>query len=457
MFERAGLAPDSPSAPAKASVSPVTSVSKEFALARSFLDSMLQTERATQDELDAYQGELLARLCRHAAENVPFYRGRCFPDTPAGAASRDWAGQPFVTRSDLAGRFAEFRATQFPASHGASHAIQTGGSTGRPARRDMSSLESLARIVCTYRMFLAWQLDMSRPLYMLRKPQLGSDRIDGPAFRKWGFPWLDEDTLGARRYVDIETAPAAQLRQLADAAPVYVNTLPSNILRLGLEARRTGLAPSIPFIVSVAEFLSPEVKSLAAEVFASRLINILSSAEGGVIAIECPESGLMHVQSEQVLSEIIGEDGNACRPGEVGELVVTPLYNYVTPLIRYRTGDFVEQGPSCPCGRVLPTIARVVGRREHMFLFADGTRALPPVDRVRITELLGHEQWVLAQTGAGTAELRVAGQDAGARAPDALHEVSAALGDGFDLKIREVASLPLTSGGKRHFTVNELS
>lgn len=419
---------------------------------------MLKTERASPDELDAYQGELLVRLCRHAAENAPFYRGRSFPDMPAGARSGDWAGQPFVTRRDLAGRFAEFRATRFPASHGASHAIQTGGSTGRPARRDMSSLESLARIVCTYRMFLAWQLDMSRPLFMLRKPQLGSGRTDGPAFRKWGFPWLDEATLGARSYLDVATAPAEQLRQLADAAPVYVNTLPSNILRLGLAARRQGPTPEVPYIVSVAELLAPEVKALAAEVFASRVINILSSAEGGVIAIECPQSGLMHVQSEQVLCEIVDEDGNACRPGEVGELVVTPLYNYATPLIRYRSGDFVEQGPPCPCGRVLPTIARVAGRREHMFLFADGTRALPPIDRVRITELVGHEHWVLAQTAPGRAELRLARQgreETGAG--DALDEVSAALGDGFDLTLRELDALPLTSGGKRHFTVNELS
>ena len=158
-------------------------------------------------------------------------------------------------------------------------------------------------------------------------------------------------------------------------------------------------SPKIPVIISVAEHLPPEVRALAETTFGSRVINVLSSQEGGVIAIECPASGLLHIQSEAVIVEIISDTGDPCQVGEVGELVVTPLYNYATPLIRYRSGDFVEKGPACPCGRSLPTIARVVGRREHMFSFPDGRRSLPNIDRVRISEILGHELWMFVQTG----------------------------------------------------------
>ncbi|MBZ5526176.1 MAG: hypothetical protein LAP21_28480, partial [Acidobacteriia bacterium] len=64
------------------------------------------------------------------------------------------------------------------------------------------------------------------PLFMIRKQQIGSERRDGPGFRRWGFPWLPESGLGPRLYMDIATPPADQLASIASKAPAYVNTLP---------------------------------------------------------------------------------------------------------------------------------------------------------------------------------------------------------------------------------------
>ncbi len=217
------------------------------------------------------------------------------------------------------------------------------------------------------------------------------------------------------------------------------------------------MKPQIPFIVSVAEYLPGEVKEAARDVFGSRVINVLASAEGGIIAIECPESGLFHIQSEQLLAEIIRPDGSACETGEVGELVVTPLYSYATPLLRYRSGDFVEKGPRCSCGRSLPTISRIMGRKEHMFQFPDGNQALPPIDRVKTTEIIGHDAWVLVQTGAAQAELRVAGSLSPHVRSILLDLTTMALGRNFKTEIKQIDSLPPTSGGKRHFTLNSIA
>lgn len=159
-------------------------VSREFGLAKSYLDTLLQTERAPDEDLNAYQGELLTALCRHAAGNIPFYKNRPMPDGRVDPRSTAWTDLPFMSRSDLARYFADLQAPELPPGHGVSMAVQTGGSTGSPARRDLSSLESLARIVSTYRMFLDWDMDMALPLFMLRRPQIGSERDDGPAFRR---------------------------------------------------------------------------------------------------------------------------------------------------------------------------------------------------------------------------------------------------------------------------------
>jgi phenylacetate-CoA ligase len=422
----------------------------EVKIASAFFEVLLKTERSSEAELNAHQGNLLTLLVQHALANVPFYKDRASPNAPFDANSDYWRSQPFMSRKDLAGHFADLRARDFSIELGPISPVQTGGSTGPAARRDLSSLESLARLVCSYRMFVAWELDQSKIFYVIRKPR----QISGTSFDRWGHPWLRKETLGVRRRLDIFLPASEQLKVLAQEAPVYVNTLPSNILRLAVEARCTGLAPRIPFIVSVAEFLPVEVIEAAREVFGSRIINVLSSAEGGVIAIECPESGLFHIQSEQVLAEIIRKDGSICEEGEVGELVVTPLYSYATPLLRYRSGDYVEKGPKCSCGRNLPTISRILGRKEHMFHFPDGTRKLPAVNRVKITEILGHDSWVLVQIGPVLAELRIGHSPPDEVRAPLLELATQALGNDFKVEIKSVDSLPPTSGGKRHFTLN---
>ena len=51
--------------------------------------------------------------------------------------------------------------------------------------------------------------------------------------------------------------------------------------------------------------------------------------------------------------------------GEVGEIVVTDLFNLYMPFIRYRTGDLaVSTRECCPCGRGFPLLDRVEGRRS---------------------------------------------------------------------------------------------
>jgi phenylacetate-CoA ligase len=420
-------------------------------IAEAYLDSLLRTERVTGQELCDYQAKLLRALVKPALGETPFYSGRAAPPNDLAPDSPYWLAQPFISRRDLAENFDAFRPRSFASVHGVITPSATGGSTGPAARRDVSSLESVARLLASYRMYHNWKLDQTRPLFVLRKSrrdeELRSDR--------WGFPWLDEKSRGKRTWIDIVTPPREQLQAMAHQGPVYVNTLPSNILRLAVEALRSDIRISIPYVISVGEYLAPEVRTAAARAFGSTIIDSFASAEAGVVAIQCPETELYHIQSEQVLAEIVSPRGRLCAAGETGEVVVTPLYSYATPLLRYRSGDYVEAGPSCACGRILPTISRIAGRREHMFDFPDGARLLPKIDRVLITQVLGHDHWVLVQSSETDVVFRHVGALSGSGKEAVLENLQVASGD-LRCTFSEVAELPLTSGGKRHFSTNEI-
>jgi phenylacetate-CoA ligase len=74
------------------------------------------------------------------------------------------------------------------------------------------------------------------------------------------------------------------------------------------------------------------------------------TADLGLVAYECAEHGLMHLD-DGVVVEICDPDGRPVPMGEVGEVVVT-LLSTTYPLIRFGTGDLSALiAEPCPCGR----------------------------------------------------------------------------------------------------------
>ena len=72
-----------------------------------------------------------------------------------------------------------------------------------------------------------------------------------------------------------------------------------------------------------------------------------------------------------------------------------------------------------------------------------------------LTETLGHDQWLLAQISETDVEFRHAGALAPGQEQKIGEHVHAALDGRYRCRFATVDALPLTSGGKRHFTVNE--
>ncbi|MFC1956399.1 phenylacetate--CoA ligase family protein, partial [Chloroflexota bacterium] len=84
---------------------------------------------------------------------------------------------------------------------------------------------------------------------------------------------------------------------------------------------------------------------------------------GGAIAYECREKSGMHLMDDYVVEIVDHETGKQLGPGEVGEIVVTPIHNKTWGLIRFGTGDmssYITQ--PCPCGRTAHKLTGIIGR-----------------------------------------------------------------------------------------------
>ncbi len=164
-----------------------------------------------------------------------------------------------------------------------------------------------------------------------------------------------------------------QLRWLRQLGEVYLRTIPSALGAL-IQAVQDSpeLLPNLKGVVIHAETLlvhadivTDGLRRLCRSRLGCEIIDGYRRPEAGTIAVRCPSADLYHVQSEACLMEVVDGDGRMCEPGQTGEVVITPLYSYAMPLIRYRTGDLAELPSSdfsftqrCSCGRSLPGIKR---------------------------------------------------------------------------------------------------
>lgn len=84
---------------------------------------------------------------------------------------------------------------------------------------------------------------------------------------------------------------------------------------------------------------------------------------GGAIAYECHQKSGMHLMDEYIVEIVDPETGKQMGPGEIGEIVVTPLHNKSWGLIRFGTGDMSSYTTEpCPCGRTANRLVGIVGR-----------------------------------------------------------------------------------------------
>jgi len=86
----------------------------------------------SRDDNLAYQRERLARLLRHAAEHVPFYRDR-LASLFDGSGKIDWSrwgAVPLPTRKDMMEGGDAVRSDALPRGRGAVTRSTTSGSTG---------------------------------------------------------------------------------------------------------------------------------------------------------------------------------------------------------------------------------------------------------------------------------------------------------------------------------------
>jgi phenylacetate-CoA ligase len=350
-----------------------------------YLDTLARTEWLPPRELAAYQQEQLVRLVCHARDSLPFYRDRlsCLFTSDDRIDLTHWNEVPFLTRDDVIRDGEAMRVADLSPDYGEVAEAKTSGSTGVPLKVATNGQVFFAGNALLTRTARWFGLDTTRPLATIRRfiDEPAPASAEGNSDKGWSHTSPD-----APRYEFDMLAPIArQIEWLAWRNAPYLFTQPSGALAIAHAVTpEQGRALGIECVLLFGETVPEDAPMFITERLGARVAAIYSCREIGFIAGSCPSGTHYHVAAENALVEIVDDDGRDVAPGERGHVVVTGLYNYVMPFIRYRLGDIAIAGAApCPCGRSLPVIRRIEGRTRNAFVFRDGSRIWPRGAMVR--------------------------------------------------------------------------
>lgn len=419
---------------------------------------LFQLERSqwwTPEQHRASQLRQAGALLDHAYRQLPFYRDRLAQAgyLPGKALTPEvWARVPRLTRSELQEAGPALVSPQLPDGHGGTYEVSTSGSTGRPIKALGSAVVQLFWHALTLREHLWHRRDFGGTLAAIRSVPSGSaDFPRGSRGGNWGRSTKGFYDTGPAYVLSIASRTEEQAAWLQRVQPDYLLIYPSALRDLLLHCRRESIViPSLREVRTLSELLDPETRSLCREVWGLKIADLYSTQEAGYLALQCPEHEHYHVQSEACLVEVLKADGQPCGPGEVGEVVVTPLTNFAMPMIRYVVGDLAEVGAPCPCGRGLPVLKRILGRVRDMLVYPDGRRGWPLLGDMFYTEIPEIRQYQIVQHAADDIEIKlVADRELTAEEAGRLGEwLELRSGHAFPVRITYHREIPRSPGGK---------
>jgi phenylacetate-CoA ligase len=304
--------------------------------------SIAPPDGASRAEVLRRQGERLSAMLRAVLPANRFY-ARKF----SGLDPTDLARLPFTTKAELiADQDAHpphgSNLTYPPGRYVRLH--QTSGTSGKPLRW-LDTAEGWA-----------WHLDCWAFIFRTLGLRPGEDRLFFPfSFGPFLAFWSAFEAGVREGYLGLAGGgmpSATRLRFLLDNAATVVLTTPTYALRLAEVAQEEGLdlAGSAVRALIVAGEPGGSVPATRQRIEAgwgARVFDHSGMTEVGPLTIEAPgEPGGVYVLEDFFIAEVIDPQTGAPVPaGTEGELVVTNLGRWGSPLIRYRTGDVVRVDP----------------------------------------------------------------------------------------------------------------
>lgn len=208
-------------------------------------------------------------------------------------------------------------------------------------------------------------------------------------------------------------------------------------------------------IITMAEALSDSTRENLEKYFGAPVVSRYSNSENGIFAQQLIGGGKdYHINWASYYVEILNlENDQPVKEGQLGRIVITDLFNWCMPMIRYDTGDLGILDKTNKIWNGAPTLSSIEGRKMDVIYNTTGYPLSPYVafEMEYFTEL---KQFQLIQEGEKeyTAKLNLEGvfknQD------KLIKRLKKYLGEDAIISFEYVDEFPQLASGKRRLTIN---
>jgi len=337
---------------------------------------MKEREAWSREKLSGYQEKQLAHLVAHACARSPYYR-ELYKGIDLGGQIK-LQDLPVVTKKSIMENFDrvitdpkinltslyshvdQIKEDQLYA--GEYRILTTAGTSGFRGvfLYDFFTWSTLLAAVMRVGDFMGIS-----PLRPLRITAIGGSSPVHLSFRR--AEAMDFGIHKVQRLV--VTNPVEQLvADMNSFQPDYIHAYPSIATLLAEEQLEGRLKIQPEYLLTGAELVTEAMRNTISQAWGILPFESYSSTEG-MLAAECGHHRGLHIFEDILIAEVVDAEYQPVPDGTPGaKILLTNLFQFKEPLIRYEISDMVTIDPEpCGCGRPFRRIKTIFGRHDDVF------------------------------------------------------------------------------------------
>lgn len=388
-------------------------------------------------ESNSLNNNQLTKLLKHAVSTTQFYKNYNYNNIYSF---------PVITKNDIKQNWDDLYSKDYKGKK--VHYMSTSGSTGTPFTMewDMGKRKrQLAELI--YLNEIADQ-KLGQPYIYFR---VWTDRNKKTRKELWmqnllpiNILHLDNDNLENIR-IRLKKKP------YINSCLAYASTYEYLVKYMNSKGDNPSMFHTKTFI-SGSEVLSMEMKKMIKETLGCKIIDRYSNEENGFLAQSEDMSDIFKVNISGFFIEVLKQDSNEpVEIGEVGRVVVTDLYNFAVPLIRYDTGDLAIKYKEKD--KWTTSLKTIQGRRVDVIYDTSGNRLTAHTWSVYMWKFEKLKQYQFIQESSKDYVLKVNGAKGYYTDEELIDHLKSVLGSDANIMIEHVDGIPALASGKFKKTV----
>lgn len=386
----------------------------------------------------------LVNLLKYATTHSDFYRSYMY---------KDLQSFPVVNKSILIQNYDRVRVPhdQIPNQRMPLSMQVTSGSTGTPFSIPMNTQKTMRRLAELKYFGEKVGFNSHEKLVHLRIWNKWQRKSRLQAIRENIIPFdishLDDQRLG-ELCATIKESGAVALRGYASSIDLLIQYIAEHNIKI----------PSLKIIIAGSESLKGSTRELVKKNIGCHIISQYANQENGILGQEALSQGqefLFYLNHASYFFEILSlnEDKPAAF-GELGRIVLTDLFNYAFPVIRYDTGDTGIMIEGEGLYKEYSIISKLYGRRIDLVFDTRGNVVYP----MAVAMLLKHYpeivQWQFIQMDKARYRLELIIRSKTLDQDEVRNGLLALFGKDADIELRVIDEIPILASGKRKMVVN---